>query len=336
MTTGTSRSRCGFTIIELLVAIGIIGMLMAVLLPAVQTVRSAARRTECGNHLRQLGLALHNYESMFGHFPPSRIAPAEIQAACEPGELEVADNPGQCTEYVAWTVLCLPHLEQSSLHFQYDACQPWSSLTNRSVVSRALSVMTCPAAPGGDRRDRRHVRGAAPGDYAGVVVVESAMFTDVFGIPDPGPHARRGALSEHSANPLRDIRDGLSATALVAECAGRPAVFVKQQPMTASQYFSSSADDVVADGDGYSAASGSGWADPEANLEIAGFGDDGITAYGQRLINANNAGAIFSFHPGGAQMLYADGAVRFLSESTDAWLLVSLCTRAGGESVDGF
>lgn len=337
MSPHRGHGRSGFTMIELLVGVAIIAVLAALLLPAVQAARAAAWRVHCRNNLRQLGLALHNYEATHRAFPPSRIGASEAAAgACEPNETEVEDNPGHCTEYGSWTAMCLPYLDQAPLSRQYDAQQPWSSLTNRPVVQVPLDVFVCPSTPDSGRRDQHHVLGAAPTDYGAVVEVKSPMFTDVLGISDPGPRARTGVLSEQAANPLRDVLDGLSSTVMLAECAGRPATYVMGQPMNASQ-FQAYADDEIVDVSGrYVASKGIGWADPDSGIDAIGFRDDGVTAHGPRLINGNNAGAMYSFHPGGAQFVFADGSVHFLSETIDTWLLMTLCTRAGGEVVGEF
>jgi prepilin-type N-terminal cleavage/methylation domain-containing protein/prepilin-type processing-associated H-X9-DG protein len=337
MSRDSVRARRGFTIVELLVCVTIIGVLTALLLPAVQAARAAASRISCRNNLRQLGLALHNYESTNGVFPPSRIAAAAARSGhCEPFESEVEDNAGHCTEYASWTAMCLPYFDQAPLAQRYDASQPWSSLANRRVVEVPLDIFVCPSTPNPDRRDQLHVQGAAPTDYAAIVEVAAAMFTDVLGISDPGSAVRRGALSEHQANPARDIHDGLSSTVMLGECAGRPAACVLGRPMETEQ-FEAYADDEIVEVDGqYFSMKGMGWADPDAGVDAVGFRDDGVTSYGPRLINGNNAGALYSFHPDGAQFLFADGSAHFMSESVDAWLLMTLCTRAGGEVVGEF
>ena len=337
MSPDRRRRLGGFTIIELLVAITIVGLLAALLLPAVQAARAAASRISCRNNLRQFGLALHNYEATNGVFPPSRIAALDVATGnCEESELEVEDNPGHCTEYACWTALCLPYLDQAPLSQQYDARKSWSSVANRRVVQIPLGVCVCPSTPDPDRRDQLHVRGAAPTDYAAVVEVKAAMYSDVFGISDPGLAARRGALSEHLANPLRDVADGLSSTIMLAECAGRPSAYVAGRPMNARQ-FDAYADDEIVDVSGrYFTAKGMGWADPDSGIDAVGFRDDGVTMHGLRLINGNNADGMYSFHAGGAHFVFADGSVHFFSETIDAWILMSLCTRAGGEVVGEF
>ena len=99
----------GFTLVELLVVIAIIGILIGLLLPAVQQVREAARRTQCLNNLRQIGLGLHNYESALGEFPPSRLNPDDNLIPSG-----MTNNPGAESAFQSWTTLLLPYYEQNN------------------------------------------------------------------------------------------------------------------------------------------------------------------------------------------------------------------------------
>src|SRR5687767_15347657 len=99
------KLRPGFTLVELLVVIAIIGVLVALLLPAVQAAREAARRTQCSNHLKQLGLAAHNFNDIRGFFPPSRVS---------------NDATDTAKNWVTWSVLLLPFVEQQNYYNQWD------------------------------------------------------------------------------------------------------------------------------------------------------------------------------------------------------------------------
>jgi prepilin-type N-terminal cleavage/methylation domain-containing protein/prepilin-type processing-associated H-X9-DG protein len=120
-------ARRGFTLVELLVVIAIIGVLIALLLPAVQAAREAARKTECENHLKQIGLALLNYESTYRTLPPAYLA----------------DANGKPMH--SWRVLILPFLEEQALYQQYDFNEPWDGPHNSQLAGRISDVFHCPS-----------------------------------------------------------------------------------------------------------------------------------------------------------------------------------------------
>lgn len=326
------RRRPAFTIIELLVVISVIAILIALLVPAVQQAREAARRMQCRNNLKQLGLALHNYQSAHDVFPPSELN-ADGDSGCEPGEISIEDNSSSCTDYQSWTSLCLPFLGQSVLADSYDYNSPWSALVNRRVVSVQLPVFQCPSTPYGNRTDRYHVVGAAASDYGSVNRVAKRVYSDVFGVQVPSQAARQGALAEYKVNRPADITDGLSNSLMVAECAGRPEVLVLGRRMSDRQFSQYRDDEVVRVNGRLMAEAGIGWADPDTGFHVKGVQEDGVTVYGAVFINGINAGETYSFHSGGAQTLLADGSVQFLSARIDGWVYISLCTRAGGEVI---
>lgn len=117
----------GFTLIELLVVIGIIAVLIALLLPAVQQAREAARRMGCRNNLKQLGLALHNYESTYQVFPPSRI------------------NLSSPTYQITWQVMVLPYFDQVTLYNQYNCDLNWYHVDNDKTTTAKLPIFICPS-----------------------------------------------------------------------------------------------------------------------------------------------------------------------------------------------
>ena len=325
MTRSASRRR-GFTLIELLVVIAIIAILVSILLPAVQQAREAARRTQCKNSLKQLGLALMNYESSFGTFPPSRLDP----------KVDIEDNPGEDSAYQSWTTLALPYIEEANLAEELDYNYAWSSLVNRPAISKQLDVMLCPSSPGSDRRDPNWVVGAAAGDYGSINEVKKKVYTTVLGQADPGDSARAGVLSKGVNNQMRDILDGSSNTIMLAEAAGQPDVYVADGPMTAARFALYSDDKVIDLGGKYVAADGTGWADPDSGFSINGATRDGLDKYGPYMVNRINVSEVFSFHPGGAQVVMGDGSVRFIEESIDTQMFISLCTRAAGELISDF
>ena len=314
--------RRGFTLVELLVVIAIIGILVALLLPAVQAAREAARRMQCSNNLKQLGLALHNYESTFRTMPPSRLNP----------DTEIEDNLGNYSAYQSWTALVLPFIEQENLQDEIDFNNAWSRLLNRPAVSKQMDTYICPSTPGSDRVDPHWVVGAAAGDYGSINEVKKKVYTNVLGVPDPGSEARAGVLAKGRKNLFRDVLDGTSNTLMITEAAGQPAVWTSGGRMNAALFALYTDNKVVNAGNNYYPADGTGWADPDCGFSINGATADGLNKYGPTMINAINVSEVFSFHPGGAQVAIADASVRFIAETVDTRAFVDVCTRAGGEA----
>ena len=195
-----SRRRVGLTLIELLVVIAIIGVLIALLLPAVQAAREAARRTQCGNNLRQIGIALHEYHAVTRAFPTG------------------------CTDrgvnQWSWSAWLLPFLEESSLRAQIDPKFSYSSSQNQAATSRIVTVYLCPST----------VRLATDrqGFYTGTIPLTASNWhavTDYGGMYGAGlvPPLGNGVMLYNQAIAARQISDGLSHTIIVTEDSGRGA-----------------------------------------------------------------------------------------------------------------
>ena len=193
--------RHGLTLIELLVTIAIVGILIALLLPAVQRVREAARRTQCQNNLRQMGLALTSYESTHNRFPAGRDA--------------------QNGRHYSWATAILPHLEQAALFDSYDQTFAWDDLENLEVAETNLQVFRCPSAIefwngksdyGGNYGSA--LTGLTPGFQHGFAW-EAGLLPPVH-IELPGGYRTEGVQTG-------EVTDGLSQTAMILEDADRPA-----------------------------------------------------------------------------------------------------------------
>lgn len=294
--TSKARNTAAFTLIELLVVIAIIGLLIAILLPALNSVVEATRAASCKSNLKQIGLALQTYESTWSVLPASRMRWRD------PIGREILHS---------WTPAGLSYCEQTALADQYNFDKHWKDPSNRTVVQTAVNIYVCPAAPGSRRFDL--LTGAATGDYGAVHEVK-LDFYDTVGIP--APPIRAGAMTRWVTTARKDITDGPSKTILVTECAGRPDLWHKQRQIA-----------------NRTTRDGNGWADPDCGFSVSGVLDDFEIEGGRCVVNCTNDSEIYSFHSGGVMVLYCDNSVRFLSEHVDYRLVTSLVTRAGEETV---
>ena len=141
------QSRSGFTLVELLVVIAIIGILIGMLLPAVQQVREAARRVTCANNMRQLGLAMHNYEGAFGHFPPG-FSSISTSDGTVPSGVHLDPVTWNAGAGWGWGASLLPFVEGKNLHDQIDFNRPIWAAEHREIIQAQLPVFLCPSTSG--------------------------------------------------------------------------------------------------------------------------------------------------------------------------------------------
>ncbi len=204
-------ARRGLTLVELLVVMAIIGVLVALLLPAVQAAREAARRSHCQNNLRQIGVALAEYEAARRELPIGCIG-CKINPPAE-GE------PFTPARFTAWLTQLLPQLEQSALHAEYDFSLPAYQPPNRWVGSNSLRVFLCPSTEPDVRFSSSNLwRGMAFADYGGVYGVEGPGHESVDANTTQWLEARwLGVLLYEEATAANEILDGLSQTVASAE-----------------------------------------------------------------------------------------------------------------------
>lgn len=301
---GARRSN-GFTLTELLVVIAIIGLLVALLMPAVQSTRETSNRLSCQNRLRQIGIALHSHHQSMGTFPPSS------QSTPQPH---------------SWVAFLLPYLDQKTMADRYEWKVAWNHATNQEVVGIQIPVLHCPSTPGGQRRvDKVGARTLATADYAPVDGV-NAVLKKAGLVPDLNNTA--GALSRDRGVRIVEIRDGPSFTLIIGEDAGRPDFYTGtgERPQENDPKCGNSA---VHKG----RVEGGGWADPGNPIPLHGFTPDGLTCPGPCAINCTNNNETFAFHPGGSNSLFVDGMVRFLNQNIDIKIYAALITRNNREIV---
>jgi prepilin-type N-terminal cleavage/methylation domain-containing protein/prepilin-type processing-associated H-X9-DG protein len=298
------RVRSGFTLVELLVVIAIIGILIALLLPAVQAAREAARRMSCHNNLKQIGLALHNYHDTFGRMPPAWIAfhPTTRQPHWH-GE------PGW-----GWAARILPYLEQNNVADNLiDLNRPITDAVNRQARVLPLAVYRCPSDTG-----RATFTLAEGEEYLGSgggyqpVELSTGNFLGVFGIIDPhdacetGPCDGLGPLIFLRGQRFADITDGLSQTLVVGERSSKLAPSTWVGMVTGGEH-------------AHGRVVGVATYPPNA--------EDDEEQYGHNFS---------SYHPAGTNFVFCDGSVRLISETIDEATYHALCTRQRGETVGEF
>ena len=322
----TSRNKSGFTLVELLVVIAIIGILIGMLLPAVQQVREAARRIQCGNQMRQLALALHNYESANMTFPPglnAPIVPGATDGSFRPTNT-LADGgsilqPPLEGQFTNWIMASFPFIEQNNLHSQLDFTVR-EQAANAAGEETAISTMVVENL-------------ICPSDVDDRVVNSFSNFwfavNSYFGVGGEAVHflsrsTEDGILYQNSSVGFGDISDGSSNTLLIGE--------------------RFSQDDEWQD---FGNFRGWAWASWNASQDVligalepinfqleAGAGGSGLNPNfdaKDRKLNSMGSG-----HPGGANAAVADGSVQFLTNQSTASLevLVSLVVRNDGEVSD--
>ena len=328
LTRQPQSSRAGFTLIELLVVIAIIAVLIALLLPAVQQAREAARRSQCKNNMKQLGIALHNFHDTYNHLPPG----------------ETDDDQRNW----GWSVYILPYLDQAPLYnnmigngmllvydtqhtgagftsgTNMDSYSPQDNTNGSAALSTncatILAAYVCPS----DTLPATQSNGFAKSNYCG------NLGSNLTGQPGcssglMGTQYNGVILFDNNNNTttfvgLRDITDGTSMTLMVGEVS----VSANVNPVTNANTTSNGAFPVWAGGN------------PNASCSSYGLGSSMREANSVFFINGLSTGDLSfgSKHVGGAQFLYADGSVHFLSQNVDVTTIYpGLASRNGGEAI---
>lgn len=289
------RVRHGFSLLELLVALVIVGVLAALFLGGSQKVRAAAQRAACANNLRQIGLAAHQYHDAHRHFP----------SGC------AADVPGEPFPYMTWMTRLLPNLGEQPVWEEavrgYSSHAFFNQSPPHTAFSRSMRVFSCPA----------DSRTATPGRVADMPGFEVG-FTSYLGSAGTNLFRQDGILFLGSTVRLGDITDGASGT-----------IFAAERPPSADGRYGWWYAGWGQNRDG-SADSVLGVRERNFGFDGPGCLPGPYSFSAGRLDNQCDALHFWSLHSGGANVAFVDGSVRFLSYAADA-VLPALATRSGGE-----
>ena len=305
--------RAAFTLVELLVVIAIIGILVALLMPAVQFARESARRTQCANNLRQIGQAMHLHHDTMRHLPPGALDSATLNDAYRRYNVPAGVEHG-------WAIFIMPYMEQLPIWDKYHLEFDWRAPENRESREKILTTFICPSSPEGRRlRTFTHatfgqVRAGAT-DYGVCNGVDGGPLFALGLIDSQTNAARVGMMRVNQLQTFSDCLDGLTNTFWVTEDGGRPQLY---------RYSRKRVQGTV---------SGAGWADRDNEYIIHGFSNDGVTSTGPCPLNCTNANEIYSFHPQGAHIVMGDASVRLLPQQTPMRLVAKLNTRQAYEVI---
>ena len=354
----SNRSMCqrGFTLIELLVVIAIIAVLIALLLPAVQQAREAARRTQCKNNLKQIGLAMANYEGTY------RMYPLAVYASF--GQPYGYGGLGSST---VWSLALLPFIDQAPAFNLYDSNRSAFEPGNNALAGQTkISGYICPSTPrsgntitysnplvvGSFSSAPWNLTNAGAIDYITTNEVQQSFVRFVLnnntsggleGFAVGGAKSGNNQINAPVNGTIASITDGTSNTTMVGELAGRNVLY-RTAHTPVAQAAASPADEAY-----WQSLFGSGaWVDPfNGQWKLMGRLQDGTGIMGPCVINCSNSrsfngdpeqysAGLYSFHTGGAQVLMCDGSVRFLNANISNVTMIALVSAQGGEVIGDF
>jgi prepilin-type N-terminal cleavage/methylation domain-containing protein len=291
-----------FTLVELLVVIAIIGVLVALLLPAVQAAREASRRTVCTNNLKQIGLAIANYQAAQKNFPPSNS-----ESLAKASAFTIYYQPGELRH--SWASYILPYLEQVPLADSIDRSIHALRGANVSIAATMVPVYRCPTYTGPDTSDaERYERLEKPVAIGNYLALGATTVGNLWGVDlDPD-----GIIIPGGQITPKDVTDGLSHTVSIVE--------------TREEVFAAWADGLTAAACAlvYNSSRHPTYARDRVSLNFSPYFDyDPSVSWGPS-----------SMHTGGAYHLFGDGSVRFVENQVTQLVYVAMTTREGGERPD--
>ncbi|HLN30321.1 MAG TPA: DUF1559 domain-containing protein [Gemmataceae bacterium] len=358
-------NRQGFTLIELLVVIAIIAVLVGLLLPAVQKVREAAARMSCQNNLKQMALAVLNYESSYSKLPTAgEGSNAAVNGTAFANDLVGGAAPPAGTQFHSLFTYLLPYIEQGNIYTQIDPNQYYNAVsatvpTHVAAFQHTIKTYLCPSYPfeSVDSLGYGYV-GYGATVYTDIVVYAGqGGSTQAVGTRDKTHARQRGAL-DNMSNRISAISDGTSNTVLIAEDAAR-----RENYITNPNYLDPATvlGISIDEGTAFTTRRFWRWAEQDSGFGVSGdptptaTGPLNVVSTGFKIINNNNVSPgtdgpvtcnwkltnncgsndeIFSFHNGGANISFADGHVAFVAEGINPVTMASLVSRSGGEVID--
>jgi len=336
MKTRHVPSRNGFTLVELLVVIAIIGVLIALLLPAVQQAREAARRMQCSNNLKQLGLALHNFENTYQKLP-------------------MGNN-----SLYNWKITILPYVEQSVVYDQLDFSVVWGRFDGRTFTGNPILYdvtvpgLVCPSSPFPDRNPAMTYSGTSPNwsqvhDYVGISGAypdpqsRDSVCTQVNAVQS-GTHCENGTFINFRGRKLAEMTDGTSNTLVIAEQSGQVDGIEKSanalggwdglrtNTVTTSSGSNVWNEDTPIDEITYSSGYTQGTATFRYPINSSWL--SGAPSGANSWFDVNTI--LNSYHPGGIEALLGDGSVRFVPETAEMETLRRAFTLDDGLVIDEY
>ena len=327
--TPIHQRRGAFTLVELLVVIAIIGILVALLLPAIQAAREAARRSQCTNNLKQIGIACLNYESAKRRFPDGDTAKYLFPGRVAAGEIEAACPTGACRGPTVF-VWILPYFEEGAVDagFDKEIGGGWLQMPRamRDFLNAArIAIYLCPSVSRWNERMSEGYRR----NYFGCLGGKSHSST---GVPNTyitgrgGPVVDDGVMYINSGTKLSEITDGTASTFLIGESVrgsrwGDGPGYGTDEGGPPVWYWSVDANPNVLASPTYGRSQRSTIMPLNGLIAAVQTSHENVIPFG-------------SEHPGGAQLVFCDGHVEFLQDSIDFNLYQALSTRAGGEVID--
>lgn len=339
--TRAFRSRSAFTLIELLVVIAIIAILIGLLLPAVQKVREAAARIKCANNLKQLGLAVHNYEGAFQGLPPGIIQTSSTAYNADLQEYATQTSPTTWSyaNHSFFSVM-LPYIEQDNVlratTAGYNLKLNWDNAANQPVTATRIPTFECPSNPSEKIAvDPASSFRPAVSDYWPITRGNNndAVWVGL-GMTFPGSTGVNGVLTANQRTRFAAITDGLSNTMMIGESGAR------NEGWAAGRKYN----DAIIGGTSWGLRGA--WGQGSNNIVCAGTrgpitpgsappGKVTTAAHltGALTVNAWNQGELYAFHTGICNVVMGDGSVKSIKSTIDMSTLQRLAARSDGNPV---